>query len=209
MVPSSDYGTQRLFRLHYDGPEGEGTLRLVLRLESPSRYRLVISDRLGRSLFTLDAAPSGGLLLDHRQALACPLAAGVRLEGLPIEPLSVQALPAVLLGRLPSLPAHGRSRESSTGALEFRDGAGRRWSARLGDGGQVRSWTLWQAGEPALWWRSNDGQAFLSDRRRGAQASWREVGREPLAEPLPPPAVPEGFAAGECSGAIDTIDPGL
>ena len=202
-VPSAAYGTQRLFRLHYEGPEGEGTLRLVLRLESPERYRLVIADRLGRSLFTLDAAASGGLLLDHRRGLACPLEAGIRLEGLPVEPLPFQALPAVLLGRVPAVPVRGRARASAGGTVEYRDAAGRRWSARVGEGGEVRSWTLWQAGEPALWWRSEAGQAFLSDRRRGAQASWREVGREPLAEPLPPPAVPEGFAAGECSGTMD------
>lgn len=198
VVPPAAYGTQRLFRLHYQGPEGEGALRLVLRLVSAERYRLVIADRLGRSLFTLDAAPSGGLLLDHRRSLACPLDEGVELEGLPVQPLPFDALPALLLGRLPASPARGRPEPSARGAIEFRDAADRRWTAEIGPRGRVRSWTLWRGREPVLWWRSKGAEAVLSDRERGAQASWREVGSEPLAGPLPPPAVPEGFEAGNC-----------
>ncbi len=207
VVPPAAYGTQRLFRLHYQGPEGEGALRLVLRLESPARFRLLIADRLGRSLFTLDAAASGGLLLDHRRKLACPLDAGVELAGLPIQPLPVEALPALLLGRLPATPARGRPAPSARGALELHDAAGRRWTAEIGDRGQVRSWTLWQHREPVLWWRSDGAEALLSERARGAQASWREVGSEPLAEPLPPPAIPEGFAPGACAPAEDAEGP--
>ncbi len=206
LVPPAAYGTQRLFRLHYQGPEGEGTLRLILRLASPERYRLVIADRLGRSLFTLDAAPTGGLLLDHREGLACPLEAGVEIEGLPVHPLPFEALPAVLLGRLPAAPARGRPEPAAGGGLEFRDATGRRWTAEVGERGEVRSWTLWQQGEPSLWWRSDGGQAVLSERERGAQASWRELGSEPLARPLPSPEMPAGFEPGVCGTAAEAID---
>ncbi len=198
-LPPAAYGTQRLFRLHYQGPEGEGTLRLILRLQTPERYRLVIADRLGRSLFTLDAAASGGLLLDHRENRACPLDAGVELEGLPVEPLPPEALPALLLGRIPASPARGRPTPSVRGNLAFRDAAGRRWTAEVGDHGEVRRWTLWRKDRPVLWWRRDGTEAFLSDRERGAQATWREVGREPLAQPLPAPSVPEGFEPGVCA----------
>lgn len=198
-LPASTYPSQRLFRLHYDGPEGEGALRLVLRLAGPDRYRLSAADRLGRPLFTVDAADGAGWLLDHREHVACPLGPGLRLDGLPLEPWSPEALPALLLGRLPVPPARG-SRDPAGEELSYRDARGRRWSARL-EGGTVAGWTLWEEGEPAVWWRKADGESLLSDRRRGLQMSWREVGAEGLGDGLGEPGVPEGYRVTEC-GAI-------
>lgn len=209
-LPPGAYPSQRLFRLHYDGPEGEGALRLVLRLEAPERYRLTVADRLGRPLYTVDhavdpangpaagAAPAGtGLLVDHRERLYCPLAPDLRLEGLPLDPAPFETLPAVLLGRLPAPPRPGERADPAGSELSFRDAEDRRWSAELAAGAPV-AWTLWLEGEPAVWWRSAGGESHLSDRRRGLQMSWRETGREPLAEPLPPPTPPAGYAPGVC-----------
>lgn len=207
-LPPEAHPSQRLFRFHYEGPDGEGTLRLVLRLESPERYRLTVADRLGRPAVTLDAGPHGGYLLDHRESLACRLAPEVRMEELPLEPLSLGAVPAVLLGRLPAAPRPGASADGSARRLSFRDAAGRRWTAELAgragdagagtDAGEPLSWTLWREGEPILWWRRADGEGLLSNRSRGVQMRWREVGREPLAAPLPPPEVPPGYSPGSC-----------
>lgn len=207
-LPPEAHPSQRLFRFHYEGPDGESTLRLVLRLESPDRYRLTIADRMGRPALTIDAARRGGYLLDHRESLACRLGPEVRIEELPLEPLPLGAVPAVLLGRLPAGPVPGGPPLADAGRLSFRDAAGRRWTAELegtaggagGDPGTATpmSWALWREGEPVLWWRRSDGEALLSNRTRGVQMRWREVGREPLAEPLPAPEMPPGYAPGTC-----------
>lgn len=201
-LPAASFPTQRLFRLHYDSAEkGDGALRLVLRLESPDRYRLTVADRLGRPLYTIDAGTDGALLADHRERLVCPLDSEARLEELPLDPLPLASLPAVLLGRVPALPAG--EPELADGAtldrqsLTFRDRAGRRWTADLVRGTPV-AWTLWADGEPSVWWIRSGNESLLSDRDRGLQMSWRETGREPLAEPLGPPLAPAGYLPGVC-----------
>ena len=170
----------------------------MLRLAGPERYRLTIADRLGRPLYTLDAAAGGGLLLDHRERLACPLDPDLRLPELPLESLPLSALPAVLLGRLPAAPA--ADAPAPAGAeIDYRDARGRRWTAVVeGPGGAPSTWTLWEGGEPVAWWRRAGGESLLSDRRRGVQMAWRETGAEPLTQPLPPPAAPDGYAPAEC-----------
>ena len=200
-LPPGAYPSQRLFRLHYDGSEGEGALRLVLRLAEPGRYRLTVADRLGRPLYTLDHAPGAaagaGILVDHRERRFCPLTPDLRLEELPLGPAAIGSLPAVLLGRLPAPPRPGERANAAAAELSYVDAEGRRWSAQL-EAGAPRSWTLWLEGEPAVWWRRSGADSMLSDRRRGVQMSWREVGREPLAQALPAPAPPEGYAPGVC-----------
>lgn len=206
-LPADAYPSQRLYRLEFDSAEGDGALRLVLRLADAGRYRLTIADRLGRPLYTVDAEPAGGLLLDHREQLFCSLAPDVRLEELPIDPLPLRALPGVLLGRLPEAPRRSSAPAADGREISFHDAAGRRWTATLtGQGsepgvhGVPESWTLWLDGEPAVWWRRLDDRAMLSDRRRGLRMTWREVGREPLASALGPAAAPEDYRPGVCGG---------
>lgn len=202
-LPPAAYPSQRLIRLHYDGPEGEGSIRLVLRLAGPERYRLSVADRLGRPLYTVDGAAGAGILLDHRERLACPLAPGLRLDGLPLEPWALEALPALLLGRLPVAPARDRPPAPGREDVSYRDAEGRRWTARL-ERGEPATWTLWLEGEPAIWWRRQNGESLLSDRRRGLQMSWRDVGVEAMAVVLEEPGVPEGYLVTECGSGSPT-----
>lgn len=174
----------------------------MLRLEAPERYRLTVADRLGRSLYTLDATTGGGLLVDHRERLVCPLEPDVRLKELPLDPLPLASLPAVLLGRVPAAPAESDGTVTHVGhaaerKLSFRDARKRRWTVELVRGWPV-AWTLWSGGEPRLWWRRMGEEAVLSDRDRGLQMSWREVRSEPLAEPLGEPTAPAGYLPGDC-----------
>lgn len=209
-LPPGAVSSQSLFRFQYDGPEGEGTLRLVLRLEDPERYRLTVADRLGRPAVTVDAGAGGGYLVDHRESLACRLDAEVRIEEIPLDPLPLGAVPMVLLGRLPAPPRQGAEVSPGARRLSYRDSSGRRWTAELTGGsgaedapptphGEPVSWTLWRGDEPALWWRRTDGEMLLSNRDRGVQMRWREVGREALTGPLPPPEIPPGYAPGTCT----------
>lgn len=201
-LPPDAYLTQRLFRLEIDSTEESGTLRLVLRLESPARFRLAISDRLGRALYTVDAADGGGWLLDHRRRQACPLGPDLTRDALALGGFDVAVLPLVLLGRVPAEPAD-RVTHPGADRSAFHDLRGRRWTLRTVQNGDVASWTSWRHGAPAVWWRRLDGEALLSDREHGVQMRWRQVAREPLAEPLPPAAVPSGYTEGTC----DTVAP--
>ncbi|HVT18292.1 MAG TPA: hypothetical protein VHQ90_19215 [Thermoanaerobaculia bacterium] len=212
-IPPDAYGWQRLYRVAYSGPEGEGSLRVTLRLEAPERYQVQAVDPLGRTLWSLEVNAGKGLWLDHRGRVFCRLDGKIELAPLPLGPFPLVALPALLLGRLPAEPAppppagEGGASVAATlapapppgpGSLEvvFRDAAGRRWSAQVRQG-QVERWTLWQGEAPALWWMQSGGWAILSDRGRGVQVRWREVLRERLGA-LAPLAPPAGFREGPC-----------
>ncbi len=214
-VPADAYGSQSLYRVTVTGSEGDGSVKLTLRLAAPDRFQAQAADPLGRGLWDLDVAGGRGLWLDHRSRTFCRLAGEVELAALPLGPLSPSALPPLLLGRLPVPPADASGvgrRPLGGGAGEdwsFHDAAGRRWGAVVKDG-TVLSWTLWQPGAaaPLLSWVAAAGAgsggawAELTDRRKGVRVRWRQVLREPLrpssgspGPPGPPAAVP-GATAG-------------
>jgi hypothetical protein len=195
LLPAGELGTQRLLRVGYDGPEGEGSFKLTLRLAADGRYQARAADPFGRALWSLDAAPDGGLWIDHRAEVACRLGGRFDLAAARLIPFPLAALPALLLGRLPE-PPHGVV-ERSGDRLEFDDAEGRRWTARVAGGAPV-AWTLWLDGEPAVWWHGSDGEAHLSDRLRRTQLRWRQVVREELAGALEPVAVPAGYEEVAC-----------
>jgi hypothetical protein len=219
-VPADAYGTQTLYRVMVSGAEGEGSVRLTLRLAAPDRYQAQAADPLGRALWSLDVENDHGWWLDHRNRTFCRLAGPVDLAVLPLGPLAPAALPPLLLGRLPVPPAAAESvtRQSLAGGagedLSFHDAAGRRWGAVVRDG-RVLSWTLWQEGAvgPVLSWvadtgrgdgtgtgdRSGAGWAKLTDRRKGVEVRWRQVLREPLRQALDPLTRPGTPAAGASS----------
>jgi hypothetical protein len=207
-VPASAYGSQTLYRVGVAGAEGEGSLRLTLRLAAPDRYQVQAVDPLGRALWGLDVEGDHGLWLDHRARVYCRLAGALDLAFLPLGPLSLSALPPLLLGRLPVAPADAASvtrRPSAAGSglaeVAYDDAAGRHWSAVVREG-QPLSWGLWQdpAAGPILSWLSSGGWAVLSDRRKGVQVRWRQALREELRQ-LAPLAAPAEYGQGRCAKA--------
>lgn len=207
-LPAVELATQRLFRVSYDGPDEGGSFRLTLSLLTPDRYQVRAADPLGRALWTLDVAGGEGLWLDHRNRLVCRLEGRFDLAAARLTPFPLPALPALLLGRLPAPPDGAVERLPAGGPggadrIDYRDAAGRRWTARL-EAGRPVSWALWEDGEAAVWWQRRDGEAFLSDRARGSQLRWRETLREPLpaaAGGLAAPPVPDGYRAVDCAAA--------
>jgi hypothetical protein len=216
-VPAAAYGTQTLYRVTVHGAEGDGSLKLTLRLFSPQRYQAQAADPFGRALWSLDVAGGDGLWLDHRNRVYCRLSGELNLTFLPLGPLSLAALPPLLLGRLPLAPADAASverRAAAAGgsraatrdagradAISYRDAAGRRWTAVLRDG-QPLSWALWPEGTggPLLSWLSSGGWSVLSDARKGAQVRWRQTVSErmrPSPGAAPPPAASGPAAAAE------------
>jgi hypothetical protein len=192
-IPAAAYGTQILYRVTVSGAAGEGSFKLALRLAASDRYQAQAVDPLGRALWGVDVTGDHGLWLDHRSHTWCRLAGALDLAFLPLGPLSLSALPPLLLGRLPVPPAeaaavsHGAAPGGAAGSVAgYRDAAGRGWSAVL-QGGQLVSWGLWQepAPGPILSWMSSGGWSVLKDRRKGIEVRWRETVREPLRTLVP------------------------
>ena len=195
-IPAAALHTQRLYRVHYAGPEGEGSFKVTLRLTSPERYQIQAVDPVGRSLWSLDVAHSRGLFLNHRSRSSCLFEGSFDLSGVALGPFPLLTLPSLLLGRVPSLPAEPP--QPRNGPVSFPDGAGRVWTATLG-GGEVESWTLAEGGAPSIWWvRSDDGWAILSDRARNVQMRWREVLQERAEAELAALQPPSGYREGPC-----------
>jgi hypothetical protein len=173
-VPAAAYGSQILYRIAVTGAEGEGSLKLTLRLAAPERYQAQAVDPLGRAIWGLDVDGDRGLWLDHRGHSYCRLAGALDLAFLPLGPLTLSALPPLLLGRLPVPPADpagitrgtafsgpdgakGTNGATGAGATGTAGGTGATMGATVAyrdaagrgwsavvQGGQVVSWGLWQ-----------------------------------------------------------------
>jgi len=199
-IPPAAFGSQRLYRISYSGPRGEGSFRLTLRLGAAERYQVMAVDPVGRALWSLDVDAGRGLWLDHRNRGYCTFDGSFDVAEVPLDPFPLLSLPALLLGRLPAEPVAApqwKGRE-----LTYHDDMDRRWTARL-TGDQVESWTLWDDDQPVVLWVRRDDWSILSDRRQGAQVRWKEVLAERLASPLAALAIPSGFEEQDCQAAPD------
>lgn len=169
-LPPGVIGTSRLYRVRYDGPEGDASLRLTLRLASAERWSAAVADRLGRSLWRLEVGPDRVLWVDHRAMTWCTGLPRLPLPGFgsderPDGELPPESLPRLLLGLLP-VPLVERQPGEGLDALR------RRWTFTRGGGGELASWTLWSEGEPEWWWHRDDEGGVLSQRREGRQLAW-------------------------------------
>ena len=195
-IPPASLGTQRLYRVSYHGPEGEGSFRMTLRLATLERYQVQAVDPVGRSLWSLDVSGERGLFLNHRARSSCVFQGSFDLSGVPLGPFPLLTLPALLLGRVPSAPAsppQTRGREST-----FHDAADRAWTVDVAADGSVESWTLAESGAPTVWFLRQESWSILSDRGRGVQVRWREVLSEALEKDLTALEVPAGYRDEPC-----------
>jgi hypothetical protein len=197
-IPQGTYGSQRLYRVSYSGPEGEGSFRVTLRLATPARYQIQAVDPVGRSLWSLDVADDAGIWLNHRGRTFCLFEGRFDVEGAPIGPFPLLSLPSLLVGRVPAEPVAGSAAETKDGEVTFQDEAGRRWAVAVGEAGQVRRWTLSERGAPVVWWMFRDDWSILSDRERGVQIRWREVLRENLDQEPQRLEPPSGYRETPC-----------
>ncbi|MEM7480245.1 MAG: hypothetical protein AAF481_03630 [Acidobacteriota bacterium] len=203
-LPTEWLSSQYLFRVRYDGGEGAGSFRLVLRLTADDRFQASAVDLFGRPLWALQVSGGEGLWLDRRESFACRAAASFEL---PLAPLPIGALPALLLGRLP-VPL------AMDSAGEAFDASGRRWTYSIGGGGsaaagtdKLTAWTVWRGRERLLAWLIAGEERVLSDPRGGYQLRWRRVNQAPLAAPPSPLTIPPDYREVECKALLGDLSP--
>lgn len=193
-LAAEDFPSQRLYRVHYEGPEGKLSFKLVLQLLGRSHFRMQAADGLGRKLWVLRLEPDGrALWINHREGSYCRTDGDAGLAWIPLTRLPLEGLPRLLLGRLPATPA-GDLRQLED-RLSYLDRQGQTWVGTL-RGGLVDRWTLLGAGEPAAWWQRDDDSkpgAIFSDRRGQQQVRWRQVVHEHLAQAPEADPVPEDY----------------
>ena len=195
-IPQAAYGSQRLYRVSYSGPEGEGSFKVTLRLAAPVRYQIQAVDPVGRSLWSLDVANDAGISLNHRNRTYCVFEGRFELDSAPLGPFPLLALPSLLLGRVPAEPA-ASVEEARPVEIAFRDAAGRRWANIVKDG-LVVSWSMAEGSAPRIWFMRRDDWAIFSDRERAVQVRWREVLREDLDREPQRLEAPAGYQQTAC-----------
>ena len=195
-LPAEAYPTQRLFRVKYEGPEGKASFKLTLYLQAAERYRMAAADGLGRKLWTLDLDQGGqALWLDHRQEAWCSTV-GDRLDFVPLARLPLVALPRLLLGRVPAVPA-GLVQRSGEGHFTYSDRSGQSWNGSTRDG-QLEWWSLGEGDGAVAWWRREEEGGSFVHREKAQQVRWEETVREPLASALEELQIPRGYAERDC-----------
>ncbi len=193
-IGSEDLSTQRTFTFRYEGPGSDGVLSLTLRLEAADRFLLTGRDRiLRRQVWSLAVDGNRGLVVDSRAGTFCWYGGEVELAALPLGPLPLATLPALLLGRVP-IPPSGPSVKRDDGGIEFSDARGREWRVRTEEG-RVSTWTLYADGEPEVWYSTRGEMRYLSARREELQLRWRENLSETLDSVLPVPEPPGDFVS--------------
>jgi hypothetical protein len=193
-LAATDLGTQTLFRVRYKGPEGDGGLRLILRLDTNDRFQLVASNVLGKAVWSMETYDQQVLLVDHSEKTYCETGMDLVLPEVALDPLPVKALPGVLLGYLPV--AIGADSVTGDGKIDFIDADLRRWTGSF-EAGKPSSWMLWERDQPVLWWSRQDKGGILSH-RQGVQFRWKSVVSESLEGGFERLAVPESYKRAAC-----------
>lgn len=203
-IPPAALGSQRLYRIGYQGPEGKLSFRLTLYLVSAASFRMDAADGVGRRIFSLELADAGGagagaaLWLDHREKEYCRLSPAGLPEGLPLANLPLEALPRLLLGVMPAQPASELAQ--TEGKISYLDAAGQRWSGQIGADGLLEWWTLAENGQPVAWWQRQPSETIYSDREAGLQVRLVEQVVERLAARPAPLEIPPGYLENACGG---------
>jgi hypothetical protein len=149
------------------------------------------------SLATIDEGRA--LWLNHRDKTYCYTDPRAGLIFIPLTRLPLEALPRLLVGRLPAKPF--ADLRESRGQVSFRDVLGREWTSVLDSAGAPQRWSLLEQGQPVAWWQRdpNSHDVLFSDRRGQQQVRWREIVHEALTRPIAPEEVPQGYLEERCA----------
>lgn len=208
-IPRAEWGTQRILKMQYDGPEGDGTLNLALRFESPDRFHVEASDRLGRRWWDLNVQDGRALVLWVRERTFCRYRGDLEIPALSLGPVPAGAVAALLLLRLPAPPVDQAVAETTAALgprvveLDFKDRWDRRWTA-MTTASAPRSWTLHRGTrERASWQVDADGMSRLVEPEAELELRWRQNRpAKPLRGVLRAPEVPDGFVLGACESGV-------
>lgn len=187
-VPDLEAPLQALFRIEYDGPRGDGSGKLTLRLWGEEDFLLDLRDPLGRRRWALRSTPRGAWLVESGSDRYCRLTPGAVLAVTGWGEVPLRRLPHVLLGEAPLNGQRAGVEEATTSAGRWRFG----WRS-----GELVQWGLWRQRRPVVWWRREEDGGVLSS-ARGEQLRWRERVREPMSVPPAPAAPPAGAEETSC-----------
>ncbi|MEO7794741.1 MAG: hypothetical protein ABIV06_08215 [Thermoanaerobaculia bacterium] len=157
---------QWLFRAEVSGEQGSGSLRLLLRRQDADHFTLSASDALGQARWEVRREADSAIWFDPQARLYC------RLD--PLRALRARlALPSIPLADLPGLligewPPEGRVGPASPPS----PGENRPFTGEMGAESWA-TWTLWEGGEPAVWFKRVGADSLLSVRRPSVQVRWR------------------------------------
>ena len=180
---------QWLFRAELSGEEGSGSLKLLLRRYDGGRFMLQASDALGQARWEIRRDRDAGVWLDPQGRRFCRLDARLPLRATQwVSKIRLADFPGLLTGEWPSeaevialaAPAAPAEATAAAGPSALAD---RRITGERGESGWA-SWTLWEEGLPAVWFKRLGAESLLSVRRPSVQFRWRVTAQSAL--PLTP-----------------------
>ena len=184
---------QWLFRAEVSGEEGSGSLKLLLRRFAGGSFALVASDALGQPRWEIRRDHDEAVWLDPQGGRFCRLDARLPLRATQWVPkIQLADFPGLLIGEWPTASEVAASgAESVEASAAPMVPAGQRITGERGALGWA-SWTLWEEGIPAVWYKRLASESLLSVRRPSVQVRWRMTAQGPL--PLSPEQERSPFA---------------
>lgn len=177
-------GRQALYRIQFEGADGNANFRLLLRRATDQRFDLAASDPLGRTLWALQVVEGEGTWFDFRERRVCEIGRRFRLDALRLPELPLEALPRILAAE----PPHA----------EGQDADGRTWSLKRRADGSLLGWETSNAAAETLRCELDAGGASGTLRSDSSRLRFRRVADEPLAAPIPLRQPLPDFTRGDC-----------
>lgn len=190
-VRAPEKAGQWLFRAEVSGEEGSGSLKLLLRRFDDRRFTLSAADALGQARWEIRRLGDEAVWFDPAGRRFCRLDARRPVRAaLWVSEIRLADFPGLLTGEWPS-PAEvaGPSGTPEPGAPDVGGDAGEpggapgmsgRWLTGDRDERGWASWTLWEEGAPAVWFKRLGAESLLSVRHPSVQVRWRVTAQSSL-----------------------------
>jgi len=172
---------QWLLRAEVSSAEGVGSLRLVLRRYDSTRFALQASDALGQVRWEIRSDRDAAVWIEPQGQRYCRLNARLALRTPQwVSNIPVSDIAGLLTGDWPPIDASAPPPAPQL-SLPFSDAALRHFTGERA-GKEWTNWTLWESGEPLIWFKRIGVESLLSVRQPAVQIRWRVTARGNLGE---------------------------